>query len=392
MSAAKNDVQRNHNIIAESMYQSPDNILELGNKSDKVGVCCAAHGQEYDLYFELHQLLKRLLCWDGSQRPSAEECLESKFFKVGGFAPRGEKHAGILLQKPPHPPEQTDRSCESLSSCFQTDNLPAKPVLQPPSDGLLQSPLSPQLLMSAAADAPVRKGHRKTYSVDDRLLHRQATESSLSTRRHKHKRVDTEPASYLDRALLSSPLADPSPVGVPSTPLVVKETMTPLVVKETMTPLVVKETMTPLVMKEAMTPLLLTHHRAFDPSAGPVPPKTLTENDFRTPPPSLFQHVVTGRSPEMPAFVSSDGVSPNTPKPSFSIIHPPSFDDVSSTQMEASTEVASPQQIPLPLCSLFPNPVRGAEATALCEKHKRRVSFGGRTSGSFEVLSPRPWW
>ena len=174
------------------------------------------------------------------------------------------------------------------------------------------------------------------------------------------------------------------------TPLAVKETMTPLAVKETMTPLAVKETMTPLAVKETMTPLLLTHHRAFDPNAGPAPLKALTENDFRTPPPSLFQHVVTGRSPEMPAFVSSDGVSPNTPKPSFSIIHPPSFDDVSSTQMEASTEVASPQQIPLPLCSLFPNPVRGAEATALCEKHRRRVSFGGQTSGSFEVLSPRP--
>lgn len=355
------------------MYQSLDNILDLGNKSNQVKSRVFSHEQEYDLYFELYQLLKRLLCWDGSKRPSAEECLASTFFKVGNFAPCSEKHPGILLQKPSHPPEQADRSCESLSSCFQTDNVPAKPTSHPASDVLLQSPLLSQELMGAKSDVPQRKGHRKNFSMDDRMLNRHAPEScSVTTRRHKHKRVDTEQVSFMDRAVLSPPLADASLVGVTSTPVMVKEEM---------------------VSRQQLpcTPLMLTHHRPFESITGPAP-KVLADSDFRTPPPSLLHHVIMAQSPQMPAFVSSDGTSPNTPKPSYSIIHPPSFDDVTSVQLEVTREVASPQQIPLSLHSLFPNPDHDADVTALHEEPKRQVSFESLKPGPFEVVSPRSCW
>ena len=330
----------------------------------------------YELYYELKKLLWRLLCWDGSQRPSAEECLKCDFFKVGGFVPHSTKRMEVsLLQNPSHPVVQVDRSCESLSSCLQLNNLPAKPILRSPIEGLSKNPLTPPLHGTITiAEESQPKGHRKTLSVDERLLSGSLSESTgVSSRRHKHKRIDSTPMSCV-----LSPSMVKSPTGVNSTPTL-SMNGTPVMAKDQLT-----------ARQYPVAPLVLTSHSASKESdlLLSLPPKVLTDDDYRTPPPSLFQHIIRGRSPRAPLFGSGD----ETPAADSSIrrqsiVPPPSFDEVSSSQIEQSTEISSPQQIPLSLCTFFRNASPPAQPGEPHPLHNREIAFEKKNPSSFGVLS-----
>ena len=107
------------------MFNNPEQLLDqVSQKSE-----------DYILYYELVQLLKKLLVWEGSNRLSASEALASPFFTVGNPTPPldlpcTETTTNWLVNSQPavHP----DRSCESLSACLQQESLPAKLRLQSP--------------------------------------------------------------------------------------------------------------------------------------------------------------------------------------------------------------------------------------------------------------------
>lgn len=60
-------------MIPESMFNIPDSLLTRVDSTS----------EEYEYYYELVQLLRQLLVWEGDYRPTAEQALNSAFFKVG---------------------------------------------------------------------------------------------------------------------------------------------------------------------------------------------------------------------------------------------------------------------------------------------------------------------
>ena len=134
-----------------------------------------------------------MLCWDSSKRLTAEQALSSRFFKVGYFASGGPVNPSSLIVRGKQPSENQERSCESLSCCFQYNtNLP-RPTL------------SPQFQIQQAKEST-------EPFVEDSSTEKDLLEQHNSLV-HKHKRVQSAPISRLEASAvpLRSPPSSSSP-------------------------------------------------------------------------------------------------------------------------------------------------------------------------------------
>lgn len=113
--------------------------------------------------------------------------MSSRFFKVGYFASGGSAKPTSLIVRGKQPSENQERSCESLSCCFQYNtNLP-RPTL------------SPQFQIQQAKEST-------EPFVEDSSIEKELMEQHNSLV-HKHKRVQSAPISRLEASAV--PLKNP---------------------------------------------------------------------------------------------------------------------------------------------------------------------------------------
>lgn len=254
------------------------------------------------MYYELVQLLWKLLVWDPEKRPTAEQALQSPFFKFDELKNGSTLQSCQIFDKGNKSKQQAERSCESLSLFLQMRNQPAN--LHP------FTPVMTPLDVIKASNHPQEPFHRTRYS----------DLSDLSTKR-KHKRYQTSPLTLAESAYTHSPhqaffsptLSSTSPrnpdIGPPS-----------------------RLVLSPPIVNARETPVESTLKLPF---------KQLTAEDYKTPPPSCRPKMV---SQSRRSRVESGR---NSNQFDFHILHPPSFDDVvSNPSLSFASEAMSPFQIP----------------------------------------------
>lgn len=308
------------------MYNIPDTLLTRVESTS----------EEYEYYYELVQLLRQLLVWEGKYRPTAEQALNSAFFKVGNPSfnqPFSTNSSVVLVQS--QPVVNTERSCESLSACMQQDNLPAR-VLH-------RSPISTQVSVSPIRPVTpyaIVKPHRVSPNILTASSYEHHPSRSMASTRtvspyvnHKHRRIQTTPLSMKDPFLIRSPVH-------------VSEGSS---CSDLFSPDLVHSSAHSVSIEPAKS-----GHPAVSHLFSPQPfqmhfQHTLSAEDYRTPTPSTLALLREGQLPQPPVFQEKETVV--SPKPPL-ISHPPSFDEISSTRCDQSMkQIASPMQIPLP--SLF---------------------------------------
>ena len=312
-------------MIPESMFNIPDSLLTRVDSTS----------EEYEYYYELVQLLRQLLVWEGDYRPTAEQALNSAFFKVGdpSLNPFPSAASAVLVQS--QPVVNTERSCESLSACMQQESVPARVLhCSPINTQLSVSPIRPKTSYA------VMKPHRiSPIEVSPPTYEHRISRSMVSTRtvspyvNHKHRRIQTTPLSVKDTFLIH-------------TPIQISEGSS---ISDVFSPDLVHSTTQSIPMEAAKT-----SHPAITHLFSPQPfqmqfQHTLSAEDYRTPTPSTLALLREGQLPQPPVFQEKEvDVSPKPPL----ISHPPSFDEIGSTRCDQfMKQIASPMQIPLP--SLF---------------------------------------
>ena len=274
--------------IPESMYHSPQSLLSRADVSS----------EDYELYYELVQLLWELLCWDSSKRLTAEQALNSRFFKVGSIASSLTSNQSPVLVQAQQPLSSPERSCESLSSFFQQNNLP-RPTLSP----------GPKLHHPKETTSPQTEEEHVPLS-NDSALH-----NSLV---HKHKRLHSAPICRLE-----------SEAGISNVPIASDGSGS-----------------SPRPVSEANT-LLLSHSDSARVIETPnfVPSKILTPEDYRTPP-LIMKSVQEGQLSRPPFMCSPKLRTPPVSVSQSGIVHPPLFEDIHRTT-PSPEGILSPQSIPL---------------------------------------------
>ena len=243
-------------------------------------------------------MLWKLLSWNAESRPTAEQALQSSFFKLNNFNKKKdskEYRDYQLLHKEkksnPHP----ERSCESLSLFLQTRNQPANLHPSTPS-------LSPYDIAKPMKSSP----------------------DKIDSSKRKHKRYKTTPLTRADSAFTQSPLQVSffSPTFTSPTP----------------------DNEIPRFPSR-----LVLSSRKSAPSTDisfSIPFKKLTPADYQTPPPVCRQTMVSHSVLYQKPFPRSGRSS--TIQIDSHLLHPPSFDDVlTSPSLGKSSDALSPFQIPL---------------------------------------------
>lgn len=257
------------------------------------------------------QLLWQLLCWDSSKRLTAEQALNSRFFKVGYLTSACPAKPSSLIVQGQQSSENQERSCESLSFCFQYNtNLP-RPTL------------SPQLSAQQAKES------LESHAEDSSLGKEMEQHNSLV---HKHKRVQSAPISRLEAStatLQNAQIPTSNPTSKPISPR------------------------SPSVMSE--TDVCQTNPARAVETPECVPSKIYMAEDFRTPPSVKMRSALNdGRLSNPPLLTFSPKLSrsiQSSPRPP--IVHPPLFEDVYAS-IPSPDSLLSPQPIPLSYKEYFP--------------------------------------
>ena len=313
-------------MIPESMFNIPDMLLTRVDSTS----------EEYEYYYELVQLLRQLLVWEGEYRPTAEQALDSPFFKVGDPSwnhPFANTTSAVLVQS--QPVIHTERSCESLSACMQQESYPARVLHRSPINTQLSvSPVRPKTSYGVTKPSRI-----SPIEVSPPNYKHHLARSMVSTRtvspyvNHKHRRIQTTPLSAKDAFIIHTPIQ----VSEGST---VSDIFSPDLVHSTTQSVPIESTK--------------SNHSSITHLFSPQPfqmhfQHTLSAEDYRTPTPSTLALLREGQLPQPPVFQEKEVVV--SPKPPL-ISHPPSFDEISSTRCDQfMKQIASPMQIPLP--SLF---------------------------------------
>ena len=281
------------------------------------------------------QLLWQLLCWDSSKRLTAEQALNSRFFKVGYLTSACPAKPSSLIVQGQQSSENQERSCESLSFCFQYNtNLP-RPTL------------SPQLSAQQAKES------LESHAEDSSLGKEMEQHNSLV---HKHKRVQSAPISRLEAStatLQNAQIPTSNPTPTPASNPTPTPTSNPNSPSNPTPPSKPISPRSPSVLSE--TDVCQTNPARAVETPECVPSKIYMAEDFRTPPSVKMRSALNdGRLSNPPLFTFSPKlprsiqISPRTP-----IVHPPLFEDVYASTPSPDS-LLSPQPIPLSYKEYFP--------------------------------------
>ena len=333
--------------------------------------------EDYILYYELVQLLKKLLVWEGSSRLSASEALATPFFTVGNPSPPldqpcTETTTDWLVNSQPavHP----DRSCESLSACLQQESFPAKLRLQSPRASshsyLYSSPMySSPSIISPHSMGDRRQEGRKCPSFSIRAIPTSPQSPGLSLGFSQEGGRDTSSSGHLPKqrritpSILTSSERELHPTiqkeSVISTRSVMS-TSSPfgtILSKPTSilspSPSHLPYTTPPTGEKELAQPgrQLLTPHLSKGQVASPFGVsgnRTFTADDYRTPTPSSLALQRQTMLPQPPCGKPLDECNTSRTPMYWKMSHPPSFEDILVDKSEAiPSKAISPMKVPL---------------------------------------------
>ena len=217
---------------------------------------------------------------------------------MGSIASSLTSNQSPVLVQAQQPLSSPERSCESLSSFFQQNNLP-RPTLSP----------GPKLHHPKETTSPQTEEEHVPLS-NDSALH-----NSLV---HKHKRLHSAPICRLE-----------SEAGISNVPIASDGSGS-----------------SPRPVSEANT-LLLSHSDSARVIETPnfVPSKILTPEDYRTPP-LIMKSVQEGQLSRPPFMCSPKLRTPPVSVSQSGIVHPPLFEDIHRTT-PSPEGILSPQSIPL---------------------------------------------
>lgn len=304
------------------MFCSPDSLLTRVDSSS----------EDYELYFELVQLLRQMLIWEGKYRPTADQALHSTFFKVGNPNPPLDKPYSCdspVIFSQSFPPSHVERSCESLSVCLQQENPPVKnlqrsPVVVPSSYG----PTHMMKSWSQKGEEPSKESthHHSSLSMDS--SHSASSVEVYFSHFRKHRRVMTTPMLRKESfQIVSSPYISSNASGI----------ITP------------SATTSPAKTDVSRSLFVSNKSPSFSSPFSLPLRSTLSEDDYRTPTPSALSLLREGGLPQPPQFKET---SSSMHQSILRISHPPSFDEVSQNRSDSEPQgVMSP--ILTPLSSLY---------------------------------------
>ena len=335
---------------------------------------------DYVLYFELVQLLKKLLVWEGSNRISASEALAAPFFTVGNPSPPLDLPCTEITTDwlvNPQPAVHPDRSCESLSACLQQESFPAKLRLQSPRASshsvLFSSPM--YSLPSITSPHPLgdrRQEGRKCPSFSIRAIPTSPRPPGLSLGFPQEGGEDAGPSGHLPKQRRITPSILPSSERELHSATQMESVVSSRTLMTTSPPFgttlskptsVISSppahlpyTTPPAGEKEAAQSgrqLLSTSHLLRGQVASPfgvIGNRTFTADDYRTPTPSSLALQRQAVLPQPPCGKPLDeGNSSRTPM-YWKLSHPPSFEDILLDKSEVVPQKAiSPMKVPLPV-------------------------------------------
>lgn len=302
------------------MYCSPDSLLTRVDSSS----------EDYELYYELVQLLRQMLVWEGKFRPTADQALHSMFFKVGNPNPPLDKPYScdspvIFAQN--LPPSHVERSCESLSICLQQDNPPVKNLQRSPL--VITPPYRTKHVVkpwSQKGEDPSKESvhHRSSLSMDGSHSVNPKVDLRFS---HfpKHRRVMTTPLFRKELfQIVSPPYLSASSNGF----------ITPLATTSPVKADVERSLFAPNKSPSFASPFSFPLRSSF------------SADDYRTPTPSALSLLREGGLPQPPQFKETNSGSIN--QSVLRISHPPSFDEVSQNRSDSEPRrIMSPTLTPL---------------------------------------------
>ena len=299
------------------MFCSPDSLLTRVDSSS----------EDYELYYELVQLLRQMLIWEGKFRPTADQALHSSFFKVGNPNPPLDKpyscDSPVIFTQTLHP-SHVERSCESLSICLQQDN-PVKNLQRSPA--VVTSPYRTKHVVkpwSQKGEDPSKEDvhQRSSLSVNGSRSASAKLEVYFS-HYHKHRRVMTTPLFRREPfQLVSPPFLSSTSNGF----------ITPLAT-------------TSPVKADIEQPLYLPNNSPSFSSPFSLPLRSaFSADDYRTPTPSALS-LREGGLPQPPQFKETNSGSIQSV---LRVSHPPSFDEISQNRSDSEPQgVLSPTFTPL---------------------------------------------